>query len=156
MWWSYVKIFKNSKALYESWKSQEQFYAQDISALIHFYDFIKSSEPRQRIGRSHLWVWFTLSHVWSHAFALKKGGGVFILSVLFKYILDIHDQIATAGYLLQDTSKVCCVVSLKAKSYLFFIWTAKQYSRHCTLKLFSSSSKGVLYNEMFSIYLSIY
>lgn len=47
----YVKMFKNSKALHESWKSRVQFYAQDISTQIHVYVFLKSSEPGQRIGR---------------------------------------------------------------------------------------------------------
>lgn len=126
MWWNYVKIFKNSKALYKSWKSQVQFSAQDISALIYFYVFIRTSEPRQRVGRSRLWVLFTtLLCVWSYAFALIKRERVFIFNVLFKYVLDIHDQISAAGYLLQGIRKVCCVVSLKAKSYLFFYLESK-------------------------------
>lgn len=43
-----------------------------------------------------------------------------MLSALVQYILDIHDQIAAAGYLLQDIAKVYCTVSLQSKSYLLF------------------------------------
>lgn len=90
MWGSYVKIFKNSKALYESWKSQVQFSAQDISTFTHFNVVIKSSVSRQRIGKSSLWFWFPyLLCVWSHAFALKKK----TVYAEWSISMDIYDQI---------------------------------------------------------------
>lgn len=147
MWGSYVKIFKNSKALYESWKSQVQFSAQDISTFTHFNVVIKSSVSRQRIGKSSLWFWFPyLLCVWSHAFALKKKRQ-FMLSDPFQWIY--MTKYCTWSSSL-DTPNMVWIVSLKSKSYLFFskIFITKDYSRHYSLKLFSSSSEVVSYNEI--------
>lgn len=145
MWWSYVKIFKNSKALYESWKSQVQFSAQDISTFSHFNVVLKSSVSRQRIGKSRWWFWFPyLLHVWSHAFALIKR--MFILCDPFQWIY--MTKYCTWSFSL-DTPDMVWIVSLKSNSYLFFkIFITKEYSRHYSLKLFSSSSKVVFYNEI--------
>lgn len=119
MWWSYVKIFKNSKALYESWKSQVQFSAQDISTFTHFNVVIKSSVSRQRIGKSRLWFWFPyLLHVWNHTFVLIKR--MFILCDPFQCIYIYMTKYCTWSSSL-DTPDMVWIVRLKSNSYLFFL-----------------------------------